>query len=374
LLGQLPKANFQVSESAKMRLFRPIDGLLLMTLAILSSNVEAKTFIRNKSYNAPTRLIFEFPLGTWIENMAVRANGQLLVTLLNIPDLYLIDPFNANHSVLVHSFPDVLGLSAITEVTPDIFTVSSSNFTLSGEVDPSSAIAWSVDLRGVSISASNPTVLSPAPVVSKIASLPAIEFPNGQCLLSSSDSTVLIGDIKGGAVYRLNSLTGAYSAVIANNYTAAIAQATFGSAGVNGIHVRDGTLYFTNTGEEIFAKVPIHEDGTPAGNTTVIAQALQGDYYDDFTLRGDFAYLVTGSGNSVEKVRLDGSSRQTVFAGSLNSTSLAGPTALAFGRTEKDSDVLYVVTSGGLAVPVDEDGQEVQVGGQVVAIDLSGCS
>ena len=216
--------------------------------------------------------------------------------------------------------------------------------------------------------------MSPAPAVSKIASLSSIVFPNGQCLLSSSSSTVLIGDIKGGVVYCLNSLTGAYSAVIANNYTAATAQATFGSAGVNGIHVRDGTLYFANTGEGIFAKVPVHEDGTPAGNTNVIARALEDDYYDEFTLRGDFAYLVTGSGNSVEKVRLDGSGRQTILAGSLNSTTLAGPTSVAFGRTERDGDVLYVVTSGGLAVPVDEGGQEIKVGGQVVAVDLSGCS
>jgi hypothetical protein len=357
-----------------MRLFQASYGLLLTILAILSSNVEAKPLsIRNESFKAPTHVIYEFPLGTWIENMAVRANGQLLVTLLNIPDLYLIDPFHANDTVLVHSFPDALGLSGIAEVTPDIFTVSSSNFSLTGELVPNSAIAWNVDLRGVSLSTSNPTTLNPAPAVSKIASLSSVAFPNGQCLLSSSSSTVLIGDIKGGVVYRLNTLTGASSAVIANNYTAATAQATFGAAGVNGIHVRDGTLYFTNTGEGIFAKIPVHEDGTPAGNTSVIARALEDDYYDDFTLRGDFAYLVTGSGNSVEKVRLDGSGRQTIFAGSLNSTSLAGPTSVAFGRTERDGDVLYVVTSGGLAVPVDEGGQEIEVGGQVVAVDLSGC-
>jgi hypothetical protein len=142
---------------------------------------------------------------------------------------------------------------------------------------------------------------------------------------------------------------------------------------VNGIHVRDSTLYFTNTGEAIFAKMPIHEDGTPAGDTSIIARAPGDDYYDDFTLRGDFAYLVTGSGNSVEKVRLDGRGKQTIVAGSLNSTALAGPTAAAFGRTEWDSDVLYVVTSGGVAVPVDEGGQEVRVGAQVVAVDLSKC-
>lgn len=357
-----------------MRSFQATYGLFLTILAILSSNVEAKPLlIRNGECKAPTRLIYEFPLGTWIENMAVRANGQLLVTRLDVPDLYLIDPFHTNTSVLVHSFPDALGLSGITEVAPDVFTVSSSNFTLTGAAPPNSAITWNVDLRGVSISALNPFTLNSAPTVSKIASLSQIQFPNGQCLLSSTDQTILIGDIKGGAVYRLNTLTGLVSEVISNNYTAATAQATFGAAGVNGIHVQDGILYFTNTGEGIFAKVPIHENGTPAGDTSIISHAPKDDYYDDFALRGDFAYLVTGSGNSVEKVNLDGRGKQTIVAGSLNSTTLAGPTAAAFGRTEWDSDVLYVVTSGGLAVPVDENGQELRVGAQVVAVDLSKC-
>jgi hypothetical protein len=131
------KSNSTLTKAAKMRSFQASYGLLLTILAILSSNVEAKPLsIRNESFKAPTHVIYEFPLGTWIENIAVRANGRLLVTLLNVPDLYLIDPFHANNSVLVHSFPDVLGLSGIAEVTPDIFTVSSSNFSLTGELVP----------------------------------------------------------------------------------------------------------------------------------------------------------------------------------------------------------------------------------------------
>lgn len=42
-----------------------------------------------------------------------------------------------------------------------------------------------------------------------------------------------------------------------------------------------------------------------------------------------------------------------------------------FGRTELDENIMYVGTSGGMAVPVDQNGQEVQIGAQVVAIDLS---
>lgn len=86
-------------------------------------------------------------------------------------------------------------------------------------------------------------------------------------------------------------------------------------------------LYFVNTGEGVFAKMPIHEDGTPAGDTTVIARTPEGAFYDEFFLRGDFAYVTLGSANSIAKIWLDGSGQQTIIAGNLNSTSLAGPTA-----------------------------------------------
>jgi len=58
--------------------------------------------------------------------------------------------------------------------------------------------------------------------------------------------------------------------------------------------------------------------------------------------------------------------RQLVLAGDLNSTQIAEPTGVRFGRTGADRGVLYVSTAGGLAAPVD--GTE-RVGGQVVAVD-----
>src|SRR5712664_3696486 len=39
------------------------------------------------------RQLCEFPNVTWIENIAVRSNGQLLVKPFTSPELYQIDPF-----------------------------------------------------------------------------------------------------------------------------------------------------------------------------------------------------------------------------------------------------------------------------------------
>ncbi len=42
-----------------------------------------------------------------------------------------------------------------------------------------------------------------------------------------------------------------------------------------------------------------------------------------------------------------------IIAGNTNSNLLAGDTAAAFGRTALDQSILYVVTNGGIAAPVN---------------------
>ena len=140
--------------------------------------------------------------------------------------------------------------------------------------------------------------------------------------------------------------------------------------GVNGIHLRGQTLYFTNSALSLFAKIPIHPDGTAAGSAVNISHAPTDASYDDFAINehGDDAFLVTGPGNSLEEVGLGGQP-QVIVAGNLNSTELAEPTSAAFGRGEGERGVVYVTTGGGLAIPVNGD---IIVGAQLVAVDTKG--
>ena len=59
---------------------------------------------------------------------------------------------------------------------------------------------------------------------------------------------------------------------------------------------------------------------------------------------------------------------QRIVAGNVNSTSIAEPTSAQLG----ENGVLYVTTAGGLAVPVVVGGEDVRVGGQLVAVELGG--
>ena len=140
--------------------------------------------------------------------------------------------------------------------------------------------------------------------------------------------------------------------------------------GINGLHIRDQTLYFTNSALDLFAKIPIHHDGTAAGSAVNISHAPADASYDDFAIseNSDLAFLVTNTGNSLEDVGLRGEP-QVIVAGNLNSTELAEPTSAAFGRGEGGEGVVYVTTGGGLVAPVNGDET---VGAQLVAVDIRG--
>lgn len=263
---------------------------------------------------------------------------------------------------LVYRFPNALGLTGVAEIAPDVFAVSAGNYTLASGPTTGSWAVWRVDLSGWRTSSPKQTLTLAASQVSKIADIREAAYLKGMTQLS--EQHVLLSDFRAGVVYRLDVNTGAYTVVIEDSLTAAVPQSIFGDSGISGLRVHDGHLYFTNTGQNIFAKMPIHADGTSAGTASVIAHTeASTDYFDGFTFgaHGD-VYIGAGSGNTVVKFPQAGGP----VAGRLNSTLIAEPTNCAFGRGPSDQSVLYVVGAGGVAAPVQ--GRSV-TGGKILAIE-----
>ena len=311
------------------------------------------------------RLLYEYPLDTWIENIAVRPSGEILLTRLDKPELDQLNPFQHNPApTKLHTFDGTLGLTGIAEIAPDSFTVAAGNFSFTSGGQVGSWSVWNVTFPASHHNSAD---------FSKIADVPQAKFLNGMCNLpcTPSPNNILIGDIEQGVIRRVDTTTGAVTLILNDTFTAIAKDPVFGDSGVNGVHVKDETLYFTNTARQLFARVPIHADGMPSGQPSVIQHVSKSEhvfYFDDFAIRGEDAYLVTGSGNSIERTGLDGTPKGRIIAGSLNSTMFAEPTSAAFGRTEADRDVLYVVTAGGFASPVDGN---ITIGAQVLAVDTS---
>ena len=305
----------------------------------------------------PTRLVYQFPNGTWIENLAVRPSGSLLLTIITSPDLYLINPLARDPKPqLVHHFSSSLWLTGITETYSDTYYLIGANATYQNiSPTPGSNRIYRVYF---------PQPSSP-PEISLTAIVKHAVFLNG--LTTLNPTTLLAADSTLGVVWAIDTTTGASRIVIQDPLMAPTPEVP--KLGINGIKLSSNhTLFFTNSAQTLLATIPINLNGTATGPAKKIASAAKGSFYDDFALTryGD-AFLTTGSGNSVAEVMRDGGMQ--IIAGEVNTTEIAQPTSAQFGRTVKDKDVLYVTTAGGLAFPIDGD---VVVGGQVVAVDTRG--
>ncbi|MCJ1359841.1 MAG: hypothetical protein MMC33_009844 [Icmadophila ericetorum] len=313
----------------------------------------------------PVRQVYEFALNTWLENLAVRSNGDILVTeLLPAPNLYLIDPFSPKKSpTLVHTFPNALGLLGITEVTPDVFAIISGNFTFTASIPGSYSVSL-VDLKNWTDDGNC------APKVTKVINVDAASLLNDIIVLNRDEGLLLSPDSTLGVVFLINIKTGAYQIVLSDPLMKPTSPTA--PTGINGMKLIGNTLYFTNSAQRIYASIPIHlSNGTAAGPATIIAHSLTNtSSYDDFIIdkRTGAAYLATQTGNSIARITLQG--EQRIIAGNSDSTAIAEPTAVQFGRTSVDRNVLYVTTGGGLGGPINGT---VSVGGQLVAIDLDRC-
>ncbi|MCJ1279642.1 hypothetical protein MMC21_007466 [Puttea exsequens] len=306
----------------------------------------------------PTRLIYEFPEGTWLENLVVRPCGSILLTLITTPDLYLINPLaNDPKPELIHHFPSSLWLTGITETEPDTYYLIAANATYKTLTPtPGSNHIYKVRF---------PKPQS-APEISLTATIEPPVLLNG--LIPLNPTTLLASDSTTGAVWAVDITTGASHIVIQDPLMAPTSVLPV-KLGINGIKLfRNHTLYFTNSAQQLFASISINADGTPVAPAKKIASAANGTFYDDFALdRHGIAFAATVAGDSIAEIGWGGRTR--IIAGVVNTTELAQPTSARFGRTRADRRVLYVTTAGGLAFPID--GTEV-VGGQLVAVDTAG--
>ncbi|TRM62408.1 hypothetical protein BD626DRAFT_458868 [Schizophyllum amplum] len=305
--------------------------------------------------------VYSFPVNTSVENLAVRRTGHILANVDSAPELYQIDPFcNDAKPTLIHEFEGYGSLLGIVEVEHDQFYVAAGNFS----VFTLEAVAgwWAifhVDLS--SFSARGDGSVESAAIVEKVAEIPEAELLNGLGLFSVEDGLIYAADSGSGIIYLVDVHTGDYWPAIQDPLTIK-GEPLPDFASANGVHYNAATqsVYFTNIGQEVFGRVPVFANGSQAGAAEVV---MQGEMCDDFLLddAGNAIIAVYGSNDVIRVDVANGNS--TVIAGNANSTELEAVTAVAWGRTARDSGSLYVSRNGGV-------GSVNVVGGGISRIDL----
>lgn len=295
--------------------------------------------------------VYQFPNGTWIENIAVRQNGALLVTLATAPELWEISPLNST-ARLVHRFPNATYTTGITPLAPDIYAICAG-----------SAI-WHLDLTDKT--STNSSTTSATPSASPIATIPHAPLLNGLLALPNS-TRLLASDSTAGVVWAVDVATGDAAVVLADAATMAPPANVTNAIGVNGIRYLAGYVYYASTTKRLFCRVPVDAaSGVAVGGFEVVREGLMGDDFAVVEEGGDVVGYVAGlDENVVTRVGVDDGGVEVV-AGGKEERGVAGATSVAVGRGDGDGGLLlYVTTSGALRAPV---GGWFVEGGKVVGL------
>lgn len=283
----------------------------------------------------PVEVIYDFPPGIWAENLAVRRNGQILVSVATAPQIYQVDPLKRRPAILLYTFP-AFSVTGIAELEADVFYVAAGNFTITnGQVSvvPGSSIIWKLDLRTFSAEDEKPAQ------VSKIATFPEAGNLNGVAVLNRRKGLLLAADSIRGLIWQLNLHTKEIKIFTEDPLTTTIPDSQL-PIGVNGIKVRKGAVYFSNTNREIIARLIVKNNKTPIGSAVPIVTGLTG--MDDFAIGANGAFFAAENLNdALSYAPATGGDAQIIA----NIT--ANPTAVAFGRRPEDAQSVYVTCAGG---------------------------
>jgi hypothetical protein len=293
-----------------------------------------------------------FPAGSFLEQLAVRKDNSVIITVVNHRQLWFVPAAAAGsdsvpaQAQLVHTF-DVLP-TGITEVEPDVFLIAAGNLYTTHE-----CCLYRLDLNGWKAG----TPIQPEVV---------FRFPdnakgvNGSCLLTQG--VMLVADCFAGLIWRVDIAPGARQ-LKARVWLSHDSMGYYPGKlkpeqpGVNGVRYASRTqhLYYTATAKKLLMRVRVDEQSwEPAGQPELV---LAGRMGDDFCIDEDAGvlYLTTHRQNTIDRVSLDPSENSGFtesVAGDPFSEELIGPSAGAWSRQAGHyGKVAFFLADGGTASP-----------------------
>jgi len=299
---------------------------------------------------ATLEVVAEFPKGYFLENLAVRSDGSILVSAMNKRELWCIPAPGQElpvEPILVHTF-DLMVLNMV-EDGEDNFYVTASNVYTSRE-----SHLYRLDMRGWQPKA---TV---EPELVLVFPEPKVGL-NGSCLLAPG---ILLAAGVTALIWRVDlpedgEPTRARVWLKHDNMLARPGEKKPEQPGLNGIRyaARTGFIFYTSTSQNLVMRVAV-DPATfdPAGLPEFVAG---GRYWDDFVLDEDagVAYVTTHRENTVDRIVMAADGNRLGFvvaAGNPFTEVLVGPSSGVWRRGPGDyGRVAYFTTDGGTAQSPD---------------------
>ena len=298
---------------------------------------------------AKLTVVAEFPEHFFLENMAVRADGSMLITVLNRKQLWFVPTPGDTLPVqplLLHTFE--FNTTFVVEWKPDRFLLG-----VADVYDTHEARLYEINL----------TEWSPG---AAIAPRLALEFPrpwvglNGACFVAPN---VLLAAAAAGLIWRVDlggeSRASARIWLQHDSMKNRPGEKKPEQPGTNGMQfdAKTGYLYYTTTSQQMMLRVKVDPaTHDPADLPEFVAGGRQ---WDDFLIdeAAGVAYVTTHRDNTIDRVHLahDGNrAGKTVIAGDPFNEMLVGPSAGRWSRVPGERGrVAYFSTDGGTAQPPD---------------------
>jgi len=274
-----------------------------------------------------SNVVATWPKGSFAENLAVRPDGSILVSLHSHPRIDRYDPATGAVAPFVDLPAPAAGLAL--DDRGDLWVTG-------GALGVAPGYVWRV---------------TPAGRVEPWVEIPDAYFMNGSTPLIDG-RTLLVCESATGRLLAVDMSARKWRTWLADPR---LAPSDSRMPGANGVKVFGGFAYISVTDSNMLYRVKIAGDGA-AGALETVAENLRAD---DFAFsRSGALYIATHPAQSVVRLSADGRERVTI-AGPREGA--VGSTACAFGRAPGDENALYVTTTGGVYFPYEDELQDAKL-------------
>lgn len=264
---------------------------------------------------APAKTIAEFPVNTFLENIAIAPDGTIFVTSYEEGKVYRLTPDGEKKD-----FARIEGNVA------GIAIEANGNILIDGALNGKIPTVWRIEQNGN---------------LEAIVTLPDAIFLNGMTHLAGD--TYLIADSYKGAIWAVDAAARTVKIWIEDPLLAR-SDTSNPFPAVNGIKIYGNSVFASNTQRQLLIRIPLTENRTPETPEVFLTNINLDDFA--FDINGNL-YGTTHVYNSA--VRISPDKEVTIIAKA--EEGMTGNTAVCFGRSPEDNNCIYITTNGGISLP-----------------------
>lgn len=289
---------------------------IAQTIVAALNNWLPPIFSKTPEAIVPAKIVAEFPINTFLENIALDRNGEIFVSSFEEGKVY--------HVAATGEFKE---FAKIGGNAAGIAFYRHGNLLVAGVTDDKTPAIFQISSNGA---------------VEPLIMLSDAMFLNGMTHLTSD--RYLVADSFKGIIWEVN-IAEKTADVWLQHERLARSEADFPPfPAANGLKIYGNMLYVSNTQRQQLIRIPINSEFKSGIPELLLTNVNLDDFA--FDIQGNL-YAATHVYNSVVRITPDGQITTIAKA----EQGMTGNTALAFGRTSGDRTSLYVTTNGGMSLP-----------------------